>query len=59
MSTSALQIICKTRDKNIYNVRGGRNGDESTKATHTSVQMAQHNESTRLHDLCIPTNPLV
>ena len=45
-----------TRDKNIYNVRGGRNG-ESTKSTQTSVRMAQHNERRQLHDLsCTPTD---
>ena len=31
--------------------------NEWTKTTQTSVQMAQHNEQTRLHDLlCTPTN---
>ena len=45
---SPLSYLTKskgTREKNIYNVRGGRNGyNESTKTTQTSVRMAQHNE---------------
>ena len=54
-SDGELTVVQETKTFTMLGEVGMAN--ESTKTTQTSVQMARHNEQTRLHDLsCTPTN---